>query len=252
MKIKYQKPCVLSIAGFDPSGGAGVLADVKTFEKNDTVGFAINTCITIQNEIEFSKIYWQPIEQIREQLEILFKIYDIQFVKIGLVESIEMLNTICDELYKLNNKIKIIWDPILKSSTGFLFHEYVDEADLKKLLQKIYLITPNTNEALALFSTFDVEVIMNKGFSISTHILLKGGHKNTLDANDILISEATCKIIHSIRINDVAKHGSGCVLSAAITANLANGDDIFKACEKAKVYINSYLISSENLLGFHL
>ncbi|MEY4876179.1 MAG: hypothetical protein RL708_1328 [Bacteroidota bacterium] len=242
---------MLSIAGFDPSGGAGVLADIKTFEANDVLGFAINTSITVQNENEFSKIYWQPIQQIKEQLEILFKIYEINFVKIGLIENFEMLNAICDELLRLNNKIKIIWDPILKSSSGFLFHQNFNETDLKNLVQKIYLITPNTNEAQILFSTDNAEMIIAKGFSASTNILLKGGHKNTDDANDVLISEKSYQIIKSDRIKNAAKHGSGCVLSAAITANVAKGKSVFEACVEAKKYINTYLISSENLLGFH-
>jgi hydroxymethylpyrimidine/phosphomethylpyrimidine kinase len=242
---------VLSIAGFDPSGGAGVLADVKTFEANDVLGFAINTSITVQNESEFSKIYWLPIEQIKEQLEILFKIYEINFVKIGLVKNFEMLNAICDELLRLNNKIKIIWDPILKSSSGFLFHQNFNESDLKNLLQKIYLITPNTDEAKILFSTDNAEMIISKGFTTTTNILLKGGHKNTNDANDVLISKTSYQTIESDRIKNAAKHGSGCVLSASIVANLANNKGITKACVDAKKYISTYLISSENLLGFH-
>jgi hydroxymethylpyrimidine/phosphomethylpyrimidine kinase len=172
-------------------------------------------------------------------------------VKIGLIENFKMLNAICDELFRLNNKIKIIWDPILKSSSGFLFHQNFNETDLKNLLQKIYLITPNTNEAQILFTTDNAEMIINKGFSASTNILLKGGHKNTDDANDVLIFEKSCQIIKSDRIKNAAKHGSGCVLSAAITANVANKKSIFEACVEAKKYINTFLISSENLLGFH-
>lgn len=243
---------MLSIAGFDPSGGAGVLADIKTFEANHVLGFGINTSITIQNENEFNKIYWLPIQQINEQLAILFKVYKINFVKIGLVENLEILNAICDELFRLNNQIRIIWDPIFESSSGFLFHSKFNENDLKKLLQKIYLITPNTNEAKILFTTDNPETIISKGYTASTNILLKGGHKTTVDANDVLISEKSYQIIEADRINNAAKHGSGCVLSAAIIANLANNKSIFDACIEAKKYISRYLISSENLLGFHL
>ncbi len=251
MKINYNKPCVLSIAGFDPSGGAGVLADIKTFEASNILGFAINTCITIQNENEFQSIDWLPIEQIKKQIHILFKLYDIEVVKIGLVENLESLIIICDELLSINLAIKIIWDPILKSSTGFLFHANFEETALQSLLQKMYIITPNTNEADILFSSSHPATIQSKGFAEHAHILLKGGHLQGNDASDVLISKNDLQIIAAARIENAAKHGSGCVLSSAIASNIAHGFTVLESCKNAKTYIHQFLVSSPNLLGFH-
>jgi hydroxymethylpyrimidine/phosphomethylpyrimidine kinase len=169
----------------------------------------------------------------------------------GLVENLESLHAICDELLSYNPTIKIIWDPILKSSSGFLFHEQFEENQLKNLLKKIYLITPNIIEAELLFNTNHPETIIQKGFSDSTTILLKGGHTTTNDANDILISADSFQIIESKRIQNAAKHGSGCVLSSAISANIAHQHTVLASCKNAKNYIHQYLQSSSHLLGFH-
>jgi hydroxymethylpyrimidine/phosphomethylpyrimidine kinase len=250
-KITYSKPCVLSIAGYDPCGGAGVLADVKTFETHDVLGFAVATSITIQNENEFNNVYWLTFQQIKEQIEILFKIYTIDVVKIGLVENIDVLNSIIDVLFSVNKNVKIIWDPILKSSTGFNFHTNLNAQTFNNVMSKIYLITPNLMEAQHLFQINNAEQLMNKGFGENVNILIKGGHSENDNANDVLIYPHKIKIFESKKIVNAQKHGSGCVLSAAIAANLANRQTIEQACENAKLFITNFLKSNNNLLGYY-
>ena len=109
--MSKNRPIVLTIAGFDPSGGAGVLADIKTFELHKVYGFAINTANTIQTENEFHKIQWTPIDFILESIITLFDSYVIRVVKIGIVPSLNYLGQIVFCLKKYSPSIKIIWDP---------------------------------------------------------------------------------------------------------------------------------------------
>ena len=115
------QPFVLSMAGFDPSAGAGVLADVKTFEQHRVYGFAINTGNTIQTENEFVEMQWTDLAFVLKSLEKLFDNYSIKAVKIGIVPSLEYLKQIVFKIKILSPKTKIVWDTVLKSTTEFDF-----------------------------------------------------------------------------------------------------------------------------------
>src|SRR5580704_12896311 len=122
---------VLSISGFDPSGGAGMLADIKTFESNKVYGLGVISANTLQNDEEFTKVDWIPVDKIIEQIDILKKRFEFEYVKIGLIESLEVLNTIISYLTSHVSHPKIIWDPILKASAGFEFHKEVNKTLLE-------------------------------------------------------------------------------------------------------------------------
>src|ERR1700757_2780075 len=117
---------VLSIAGFDPSGGAGILADIKTFEGNKVYGLGVISANTFQNDKEFKKVDWIPVEKIIEQIDILKTRFEFEYVKIGLIENLEVLNVIISHLTSHIPHLNIIWDPILKASAGYEFHKEVD------------------------------------------------------------------------------------------------------------------------------
>ena len=118
--MKSNRPTVLSIAGFDPSGGAGILADIKTFEFCDSYGMGVVSSITYQNDIAFEGVEWLNSEQIMNQFKVLKKRFDFEYIKIGLIESLEVLNQLIDKLIKESPSVKIIWDPILRASATFL------------------------------------------------------------------------------------------------------------------------------------
>ena len=117
------RPIVLSIAGFDPSGGAGLLADIKTIESHKVYGLGVLTCSTLQNELVFKEINWLETAYIKNQIKLLHQVSKIEVVKIGLVKSLKSLKKITQYLLELNPFVKIIWDPILSSSSGFVFHK---------------------------------------------------------------------------------------------------------------------------------
>lgn len=237
---------VLSIAGFDPSAGAGILADIKTFENHGVYGFGICSSNTWQNQSEFHAVQWFSYNDIISQLEILLKKNTIQAIKIGLIENLEVLKDLVYYLNKNMNNIQIIWDPIIKASAGYLFHE--DFSLLNSILPNINLITPNIPEANILFSNSnDLQSIIKK--NNYCNILLKGGHSDK--TTDLLITHNHIYQFKGEKFEGFSKHGSGCVLSSSIVANLALGCTIDEACKNAKEYIHHFLKSNKTLLGYH-
>ncbi|CAA6816699.1 MAG: Hydroxymethylpyrimidine/phosphomethylpyrimidine kinase [uncultured Aureispira sp.] len=248
---KNERPYALSIAGFDPSGGAGLVADAKTMEAHQVYGLTVATAITVQHESVFQGVEWVNVDLIKQQINLLFQKYPIRFCKIGLIENWDVLSEITKVLLVLNPKIKIVVDPIFRASAGFDFHKKVHIDDLKKYLLDIYLLTPNAEE-LARINEQELD-LMNIARSLSKYcnVLYKGGHNETQKGTDFLLTGQKIQALAPKAIVAYEKHGSGCVLSAAIVANLALGQDLHTACQKAKVYITNFLNSNETLLGNH-
>ncbi len=239
---------ILTIAGFDPTGGAGILADVKTFEQHKLQSFAIQTANTIQTEDKFISVNWVEESMIIEQLDTILAQYKFEYVKIGLIPSLSFLKTIIKKLKNYNDKIKIIWDPVLTSSSGFDFK--LNLATITEILKDLYMITPNWNECKKLSGIEDSE----KGANIlAEHCLvyLKGGHNEANIGKDFLYTPNKTYPFRAQGKRVTEKHGSGCVLSSAIAANLLRGYPIIKACLRSKNYITRVLESTPNLLGYH-
>lgn len=249
--MSANRPFVLSIAGFDPSAGAGVLADVKTFEQHQVYSFAINTGNTIQTEETFYAIEWTDIHFVLESLDKLFQNYTIKAVKIGIVPSLDYLKQIVFSIKRLSPKTKIVWDTVLKSTTEFNFINIESQSDLIAILKEVDLITPNYNEIMQLAPTEKKANVIAQKLSKYCAVLLKGGHNpEEIGVDYLYIKTAIFKL--QPNTNPVfEKHGSGCVLSAAITANLALEQDLKTACIKAKRYIETYLQSNPTQLGYH-
>src|ERR1043165_1920557 len=153
--MRTEQKQVISIAGFDPTGGAGILADIKTFEQLGVYGFGVCSAITLQTEDEFNGVAWIPLHQIELQLDTLLKKYEVEFLKIGLIQSLQVLDGLIKTIRRKYPRIKIIWDPILQASAGFQFHVDAEEELLNKILSEIFLITPNSDEAMKLMDTKD-------------------------------------------------------------------------------------------------
>lgn len=250
--MSYNRPIVLSIAGFDPCGGAGVLADIKTFEQHQCLGMAVNTAITNQTEDDFIGLNWFLGEEIIAHLKPLISKYPIEFVKIGIIENLDTLQQIVRFLKQENDTIKIIWDTVLSASTGFNLIENIDKLKLEEVLKNIYLITPNTYEVKKL-SDIENEIEAAKFLSNYCNVLLKGGHSNENEGTDVLFYNKQLKEIKKqTSLNIYSKHGSGCVLSSAITANLALGHSLADACKLSKQYIEFILNSNTHLLAYHV
>jgi hydroxymethylpyrimidine/phosphomethylpyrimidine kinase len=243
------RPFALSIAGFDPCGGAGILADVKAFELNKVQGLAVCTAITFQNDINFHAVKWMSIEDILKQVDVLFERFKINYVKIGLVENLMVLKEIISHLKKINPKVKIIWDPIVKASAGFTFHKEVSQSDLEEICKGIFLITPNLDEIKLFYNDIPAQEAA-ESLSGYTNVFLKGGHTPATMIKDILWEKKEKQVFVSDKIAS-DKRGTGCVLSAAILAGLAKGYSLQESCRQSKSYVTSYIKSNQGLLGHH-
>lgn len=249
--MSTNRPFVLSIAGFDPSAGAGVLADIKTFEQHQVYGFAINTANTIQTENEFVAIQWTELNFVLQSIETLFKSYEIKAVKIGITPSLDHLKSIVFLIKSLSSTTKIVWDTVLKSTTEFDFLDIQNQNDLISILNKIEIITPNYNEVLKLIPTENKLENSIEILSKYCAILLKGGHHPTEIGTDYLYTQNQFFRLSPKNTKIFQKHGSGCVLSAAITANLALEQNLLSACKNAKSYTENFLLSNPTQLGNH-
>ncbi|MFN5181430.1 MAG: hydroxymethylpyrimidine/phosphomethylpyrimidine kinase [Bacteroidota bacterium] len=233
----------ITIAGFDPSGGAGVLADIKTFENMKVYGLAVNTGITIQNDFHFEHVFWQKEMEIKAGMRILSRRFPVKAAKLGIHENLESVYNSINNLKLFWPDVKIVWDPVLSSSCGYDFHIDLAKADLDKILNSIDLITPNE---------FEFEALGIKESDYPCALLKKGGHSSGKYAiDDLFIHGKKKKSFKSLRKNGIQKHGSGCVLSSAITSGLAQGESLTQSVANAKKYINRFLVSNKTLSGYH-
>lgn len=251
--IQTERPYALSIAGLDPSAGAGLLADVKVFEASRVYGLGVCTALTMQHDSDFQAVDWVPLDRIVAQCEPLFGRYPIRVVKIGLIESLPVLASLLDWLHQTVPDLTIIWDPILNASAGFSFHDVDDRRLVIQLLRGLTLLTPNAPEASQLTDTHQPWAAAEQ-LSAHCSVYLKGGHLPTQNghiADYLLVDGYGTTSFPAPFITNGEKHGSGCVLSAAIAAGLAQGRPLPDACRLARRYMNQYLASSPTRLGFH-
>jgi len=239
------RPYVLCIGGFDPSAGAGVLADIKTLEQLKVFGLAVLTCNTIQTENEFITLDWFKTEIVLEAIQRLMQVYPIEYVKIGVVRNSDMLCQIVDQLLSVNPQCKIIWDTVLGSTTGYNLFEMDNLEKLKTVLPKLCLVTPNILEYNILISFGLIDSVSKLA------ILQKAGHSKERLGVDILFYKNQIIEIKQGQEKLPQKHGSGCVLASAITGYLSLGNNLESACKLAKGYINRFLNSNQTLLGYH-
>lgn len=243
---------VLTIAGSDSSGGAGIQADLKTMTVHGVYGMSAITALTAQNTMGVSDIMEVSPEFLKEQIDAVFTDIRPDAVKIGMVSSPELAEVICERLsfYGAEN---IVIDPVMISTSGTkLSKKSVSELLIKNLSSIATIITPNIPEAEAISKTeINTEADMitaaeniasGSGFSV----LIKGGHRST-DSNDLLYKNGHLIWVQGKHIDNPNTHGSGCTLSSAIASNLAKGMDIETAVKKAKEYITKAISLNMNL-----
>jgi len=248
--IRLSTPFVMSIAGFDPSAGAGIAADLKTFEATGSYGLGICSALTFQNEDTCTGTHWVSPEEIRKQCELQLKKHSPEYLKIGLIENFEVMEQLTTWLTSEYPDLKIIWDPILKASAGYTFHITTD-LFRTSILDHLYLITPNTDELHRLFgpdcTTDSLQEICRKHH---LNILWKGGHNSGPEVSDCLITPGQIRYFSLYRSRQ-EKHGTGCILSAALTSALAQGISLETSCNKAQLYVSQAIDSNDSKLSFH-
>lgn len=251
MSNRYK--AVLSIAGSDSGGGAGIQADIKSISANGAYAATVITATTAQNTQGVADIYGLPISHIKAQLEAVLSDIEFGAVKIGMLHSSEVIEVVASTLKAYDIK-KIVLDPVMVATSGdkLIGNEAIDT--LKEFLPHTYLITPNIPEAELLIGhqidllnmQSSVQEIAEK-FSVS--VLLKGGH---LEAKDIMtdmlyIKESTkLVIINNKTVNTKNTHGTGCSLSSSIATYLALGLELEEAVVKSCTYLNEAIESGKD------
>ena len=233
---------VLTIAGSDCSGGAGIQADLKTMTAHKVYGMSVITALTAQNTTGVYGVLDAGGEFVGKQLDCVFTDIFPDAVKIGMVSKIETIEMIASKLqeYKARN---IVIDPVMVSTSGCaLMSPDAMGTLIEKLLPLGDIITPNIPEAQKLcgFEIRTEEDMIRAarqiGHSISGSVLIKGGHL-TKTADDLLYHDKTVTWYRGERVNTENTHGTGCTLSSAIASNLALGYDMQESVKRAKAYI---------------
>lgn len=260
MNPKRTYPIVLSIAGSDSSGGAGIQADLKTFSALGVYGTTAITAITAQNTLGVHAQHPIPAEMVYNQIVAVLDDLHPSFVKIGMLSNPEIVMAVADALSKY--PLSIVLDPVMVSSSGHrLLSVEAQEVIKQKLLPMATLITPNLPEMEALtglpLSTYEekekaARCLMNSG---AKAILLKGGHEEGDVKTDILFSNSATGIQSTLFTSETVAtrniHGTGCTLSSAITAFLARGLALEEAIVEAKKYISNAIQSGANIAIGH-
>jgi hydroxymethylpyrimidine/phosphomethylpyrimidine kinase len=232
---------LLTIAGFDPSCGAGIAADLKTFAAHGCYGVAAITSMTVQSTEGVQAVHNTPSAELREQLEVLAKDCDIAAVKIGMLGN-RGNAVVVAEFLDAHKFAHVVHDPVMKSSSGA---ELLDAAGLKyltiELLKRSTVITPNVPEAeiltgLEIKDVAGMEAAARKIVAMGAHaVIVKGGHMER--AIDVLFDGETITQLGGDRVKANNNHGTGCTFASAIAAQLASGRGLAEAAMLAKAYV---------------
>jgi hydroxymethylpyrimidine kinase/phosphomethylpyrimidine kinase len=234
-------PVLLTIAGFDPSCGAGVGADLKTFAAHGCYGTAAITSLTVQSTQGVDAVHNTPSAELREQLEVLVKDCDIAAVKIGMLGN-RGNAVVVGEFLDAHKFAHVVHDPVMKSSSGT---ELLDAGGIKylatELLKRCSVITPNVAEAevltgITIKDVADMEAAARKIIEMGARaVIVKGGHMEK--AVDVLFDGKDMHHLGGDRVKIDNTHGTGCTFASAITAQLAAGRTLLEATTLAKAYV---------------
>ena len=246
------KSKILIIAGSDSSGGAGIQADIKTVTALGSYAMTAITAVTIQNTTGVKSIVPIHHKEIFNQITFTSKDIRPDVIKIGMLHSTKVINSVIRSLELIKVK-KIILDPVMVAKGGAkLINNNAIQLLKKKLIKKVSLITPNIPEAEILTNTkiktkedmiFAASKLIRMG---AKNVLIKGGHLDSKIIVDIFVNKKEIKIIHNKKITTSNTHGTGCTLSAAISTFFSCGKTLKKSCELATKYVNNSIRSNLN------
>jgi len=237
---------VLTIAGSDSGGGAGIQADLKTFSALGCYGMSVITALTAQNTKGVTGIHPVPPSFAEKQMEAVFSDIGTDAVKIGMLYSAELIQAVAHQLKKYNVQ-KIVLDPVMVAQSGDkLLQEEAIDAIRQHLIPLCTIITPNLPEASVLLEKeiHTTDDMKNAAKSLSRYgcesVLVKGGHLEGIDSPDILYLAKSDRyvVLNKERIQTRNTHGTGCTLSSAIAAFLAKSSDIEESVRQAKDFIH--------------
>lgn len=247
---------VLTIAGLDPSGGAGILADVKAMSACGTYGMAVVAALTAQNTCGVSG--WQPVapDFVRAQIDAIFEDIRVDAVKIGMLGAPEVIDAVAEALERHRPPF-VVLDPVMVAKGGDrLLAKEAESALCERLLPLTTVITPNLPEAAVLAGEAEIRergempALARKlleRLAPDAWVYLKGGHLTESESPDLLLSRETSLTFEAPRIATKNTHGTGCTLSAAIAAQLGRGESVPEVVRKAKAYVYEAIAHADEL-----
>ena len=251
-----QKVC-LTIAGLDPSGGAGIIADIKTFSAFGCFATAAVSSLTFQNTTGVFGAVHQDASSIRGQIEAVMDDFDVAAVKTGMLPTREVIEETARIMSERGVKTLVV-DPVVRSTSGY---DLIDDAALRILIEKLFplslVVTPNIQEAgrisgISISTPADIESAARTMLSMgAANVLMKGGHsfdtENGKARDHLFDSDGRVHIFDAEYIDSTATHGTGCTLAAAIAANLALGKSLSDAVRTAKDLVTEAIRTSRHL-----
>lgn len=246
--FEFEYPRVLSIAGSDSGGGAGIQADLKTFSALGCYGMTAITALTAQNTLGVRAIHGIPPEILRDQIDAVVEDIGVHAVKIGMLHSPEIVNTVAAAMDR-HGLQKVVLDPVMVATSGAVL---IDNPAIVVLVHELFwraaVVTPNLDEASLLVGRLlDSEQAMEAAAQEllamgARAVLLKGGHLAGEVVSDLLVTQTgELHWMRAPRIHSVNTHGTGCTLSAAMAAHLALGTSLLDAVEAARAYVRAAL-----------
>jgi len=248
-------PIVLTIAGSDSGGGAGIQADIKAMSATGSYACSVITAITAQNTLGVSAIFPIPLEHVEKQLDAVFTDLNIVAVKVGMLADDDIIKIVAAKIKQYQPAFLVV-DPVMVATSGDLLIQESAISTLKaELLPLADIITPNLPEGAALIGS---EIPSSEADMInmitglrqlgSKAVLLKGGHlEQNENSNDLLIFPEHVHHLTAKRINTRNTHGTGCTLSSAIASYLAQGNDLLRAVQLGKQYISQAIAHADEL-----
>ncbi|SKA74155.1 bifunctional hydroxymethylpyrimidine kinase/phosphomethylpyrimidine kinase [Enterovibrio nigricans] len=253
--LQIKTPIVLTIAGSDSGGGAGIQADIKAISATGGFACSVITAITSQNTLGVSAIFPIPIDHVASQLDAVFSDLNIVAVKVGMLADSNIIRIVAEKIKQYRPTFLVV-DPVMVATSGDLLLETDAISTLKsELLPLADIITPNLPEGAALtgLSVPETEDEMSAMISDlralgAKAVLLKGGHLEIdANSNDLLILNDHVEVLRAKRTQTKNTHGTGCSLSSAIASYLAQGNDLLRAVQLGKQYISEAIAHADEL-----
>ncbi|MCV6576313.1 MAG: bifunctional hydroxymethylpyrimidine kinase/phosphomethylpyrimidine kinase [Cohaesibacter sp.] len=244
----------LSIAGSDPSGGAGIQADLKAFSARGVYGMTALTALTAQNTQGVSGVHLVPPSFVADQIKAIFDDIRVDAIKIGMIANADIARAVAIALAS-HKDVPIVLDPVMIAKGGHpLLEPDAMEMVRTHLLPLAHMLTPNLPEAAALLGEKEATTrddMLTQGQALLAlgpkAILMKGGHLDSEESPDLLVTQEDVSWFEAVRVDTVNTHGTGCTLSASLAAELAKGKNPMQAVAAAKAYLAGAVTSADDL-----
>ena len=242
-------PVVLTIAGSDNSGGAGIQADLKTFTTLGVYGATAVTCVVAEHPGRVLNITPIPPQRVADQIRLVLEAFPVAAIKTGMLYSAEIIEAVAKIILPLAKRIPLVVDPVMVASSGKVLMKKDAIRALRKFIAHADLVTPNREEAALLWGKpiANLKALKQAAVELAkagrhAHFLLKGGHLKTDEAVDVLaFPDGRSREFAAARIPNVDPHGTGCTYSAAIVSGLARGLTVSEAVLFGKIFITRAL-----------